>query len=159
MSKVCIVLNVNGQDYEAYVKQSALLVDVLREDLSLTGTKKGCGEGTCGSCSVIIDGKAVNSCLIYAITAQGKKITTIEGISEPGQLHPLQQSFINEGAIQCGYCTPGMIMTAKALLDSNPSPSEKEIRKGMAGNLCRCTGYTKIVKAVQNVNKQQTSVK
>jgi len=159
MSKVCIALNVNGQDYEVYVKQSALLVDVLREDLALSGTKKGCGEGTCGSCSVIIDGKAVNSCLIYAITAQGKKITTIEGISEPGHLHPLQQSFINEGAIQCGYCTPGMIMTAKALLDNNPSPSEKEIRKGMAGNLCRCTGYTKIVKAVQNVNKQQTSVK
>lgn len=125
------------------------LLDVLREVLGLTGTKEGCGEGECGACTVLVDGKPVDSCLVLIGQVQGRAITTIEGLSNGKELHPLQQAFIDEGAIQCGYCTPGMILAAKALLDSNPNPGEEEIRRSISGNLCRCTGYQKIIKAVQ----------
>lgn len=143
-----ITLLVNGKEYTTEVEPDELLVDVLRDKLGLTGTKKGCGTGDCGACTVIMAGRAVNSCLVLAVAAAGKPITTIEGIAQDGQLHPLQQSFIEHGAIQCGFCTPGMILMAKALLDENPQPTEAEVRAGIAGNLCRCTGYTKIVKAI-----------
>ena len=124
------------------------LLDTLRYDLGLTGTKEGCGDGNCGSCTVLLDGQAVNSCLVLAIEADGHEITTIEGLCQGGKLHPLQQAFIDEGAVQCGFCTPGMILTAKALLDSNPHPTEVEVRLAITGNLCRCTGYDKIVRAI-----------
>jgi carbon-monoxide dehydrogenase small subunit len=130
------------------------LVEVLREDLNLTGTKIGCQTGDCGACTVLIDGKSVTSCLTLAVEAQGREIVTIEGLA-PGaeDLHPIQDAFVKHGAIQCGYCTPGMVMSAKYLLDRNPSPTEDEIRKGLSGNLCRCTGYNKIVEAVAEVSK------
>jgi carbon-monoxide dehydrogenase small subunit len=144
-------LKVNGQIYEVSVEHNRTLLDVLRYELRLTGTKEGCSTGNCGSCTVLLDGKAVNSCLILAAEVEGKDITTIEGLAEDGKLHPLQQAFIEEGAVQCGFCTPGMILSAKALLDSNPHPTEKEIRMGIAGNICRCTGYDKIVKAILRV--------
>ena len=148
--KKLIELDVNDSLYTIAVSPHQRLVDVLREELNLTGTKKGCGAGECGSCTVLMDGVPVNSCLVLAVKAVGKKIITIEGLSEGEKIHPLQQAFIDKGAIQCGYCTPGMILTAKALLDKNPNPNEKEIRGAIAGNLCRCTGYEKIVNAVQS---------
>ena len=151
-----IELLVNGQTYVTEVEPDELLVDVLRDKLGLTGTKKGCGTGDCGACTVIIAGRAVNSCLVLAVAAAGKPILTIEGLAQDGQLHPLQQSFIEHGAIQCGFCTPGMILMAKALLDENPHPSEDEVRAGIAGNLCRCTGYTKIVRAILAVANPAT---
>jgi aerobic carbon-monoxide dehydrogenase small subunit len=144
-----IILNVNSQFYPIEVEPGDLLVDVLREKLFLTGTKKGCGTGDCGACTVIIDGATVNSCLVLAVAAEGKAITTIEGLASGEQLHPIQQAFIERGAIQCGYCTPGLTLTSKVLLDTNPHPSEAEIRLAISGNLCRCTGYTKIIEAVQ----------
>jgi carbon-monoxide dehydrogenase small subunit len=144
-----IVLLVNSRAYTLNVESDALLIDVLRDQLGLTGTKKGCGTGDCGACTIIMDGKAVTSCMILAVSAEGKTITTIEGLEQNGKLHPIQTAFIEHGAIQCGFCTPGMILTAKTLLDSNPNPTEAEIRAGIAGNLCRCTGYTKIVEAIQ----------
>lgn len=124
------------------------LLQVIREDLGLTGTKCGCERGECGSCTVLVNGLAINSCLMLAIEAEGKEILTIEGLAKNGQLHPLQEKFIELGAIQCGFCTPGMIMTAKALLDRNPKPTEEEVRREIAGNYCRCTGYDKIVEAI-----------
>lgn len=127
------------------------LLDVLRYDLGLTGVKEGCGNGNCGTCTVLLDGKAVNSCLVFVAEIEGKEITTIEGLCQQGELHPLQQAFIEEGAVQCGFCTPGFILTAKALLDSNPHPTEVEVRRAIAGNLCRCTGYDKIVRAIMRV--------
>jgi carbon-monoxide dehydrogenase small subunit len=139
---------VNGQDYEIAVEPRRTLLDVLRYELELTGTKEGCGTGSCGSCTVLMDGEAINSCLVFAVEVQGKEITTIEGLSQKDRLHPLQQAFIDEGAVQCGFCTPGVILTAKALLDSNPHPAESQIRQAIAGNLCRCTGYDKIVRAI-----------
>ena len=139
---------VNGEEYELFVDPWQTLVDVLREKIGLTGTKKSCGEGDCGACTVIMDGKAVTSCLVLAVEAQDKAIITIEGLARDGQLHPLQNAFIEHGAIQCGFCTPGMIMSAKAFLDKNPHPTEEEVRAGIAGNLCRCTGYQKIVEAI-----------
>ena len=148
-----ITLFVNEREYQLAVESDALLVDVLRDQVGLTGTKKGCSTGDCGACTVIIDGKAVTSCLVLAVAAEGKSITTIEGLEKDGKLHPVQQAFIENGAIQCGFCTPGMILTAKALLDFNPNPSEAEIRAGIAGNLCRCTGYVKIVEAIQAAAK------
>jgi carbon-monoxide dehydrogenase small subunit len=144
-----IVLLVNSRAYTLNVESDALLIDILRDQLGLTGTKKGCGTGDCGACTIIMDGKAVTSCMILAVSAEGKTITTIEGLEQNGKLHPIQTAFIEHGAIQCGFCTPGMILTAKTLLDNNPNPTEAEIRTGIAGNLCRCTGYTKIVEAIQ----------
>jgi carbon-monoxide dehydrogenase small subunit len=144
-----IELRVNQVSYRITVRPSATLLDVLRQDLGLKGTKRGCDQGHCGACTVILDGKAVNACLLLAVEAHGKKITTIEGLSSGDKLHPLQEAFVEEGAIQCGFCTPGMILSAKALLDEIREPSEEEIREALSGNLCRCTGYVKIVKAVQ----------
>ena len=143
-----IKLRVNGQEQEIMVEPRQTLLDALRYDLGLTGTKEGCGDGNCGSCTVLLDGKAINSCLVFAIEVDGQEITTIEGLFQAGKLHPLQQAFIDEGAVQCGFCTPGMILTAKAFLDSNPNPTEVEVRQAIAGNLCRCTGYDKIVRAI-----------
>ena len=142
---------VNGQARSVAVDPETRLIDVLRDHLDLTGTKEGCGEGECGACTVIMDGETVNSCLVLALQARGKQILTVEGLAQDGVLDPLQQAFINEGAIQCGYCSPGMLLSSKALLMKNPHPSEPEVRTAIAGNLCRCTGYTKIVKAVLTV--------
>lgn len=144
-----ITLSVNGDSYALSVPVNRTLLQVIREDLGLTGTKEGCGEGDCGACTVLLDGKPVNSCLVLAVEADGREVTTVEGLAKDGKLHPLQQAFIDEGAVQCGFCTPGMLLAAKGLLDENPSPSEAEIRQGIAGNLCRCTGYVRIVKAIQ----------
>ncbi len=142
-------VRVNGQDYEITGEAGRTLSDVLRYEVGLTGTKEGCGTGSCGSCTVLLDGEAVNSCLVLAIEVEGKEIITIEGLSPRDRLHPLQQAFIDEGAVQCGFCTPGIVLAAKALLDSNPHPAESEIRQAIAGNLCRCTGYDKIVRAIK----------
>lgn len=146
--KKLIRIVVNGKLFKVRVDYYRTLLEVLREDLHLTGTKNGCNEGECGACTVLLEGKAVYSCLILALDADGREITTIEGLLKEGKLDPLQQSFVEYGAIQCGFCTPGMILSAKALLEENPSPSEGEIKTALAGNLCRCTGYKKIVAAV-----------
>jgi carbon-monoxide dehydrogenase small subunit len=144
-----LVLSVNGMAHEVEVRPTARLLDVLREQLGLTGTKEGCAEGECGACTVIVDGRAVNSCVMLALQARGKEILTVEGLAEHGELDLLQQKFVEYGAVQCGYCTPGMLMSAKALLMANPVPSEQDIRIALAGNLCRCTGYSAIVAAVK----------
>jgi carbon-monoxide dehydrogenase small subunit len=154
-----IKIKVNTKEYQVEVEPSRTLLDVLRYELKLTGTKEGCSTGNCGSCTVILDGKAVNSCLVLIGEAEGKEITTIEGLAQGGKLHPLQQAFMEEGAVQCGFCTPGMILSAKAFLDSNPRPTEAEIRNGIAGNLCRCTGYDKIVRAIMRASNQQGRLK
>lgn len=146
-----IKLRVNGQEREIMVEPRQTLLDTLRYDLGLTGTKEGCGNGNCGSCTVLLDGQAVNSCLVFAIEVDGQDITTIEGLYQGGELHPLQQAFIDEGAVQCGFCTPGIIISARALLDANPRPTEAQVRQAIAGNLCRCTGYDKIVRAILKV--------
>ena len=143
-------ITVNRRDYDLTVEPWRTLLDVLRDELGLTGVKEGCVTGSCGSCTVLMDGQAVNSCLVYIAEAEGKEITTIEGLAREGELHPLQQAFMNQGAVQCGFCTPGMILTAKALLDANPRPSEAQVREAIAGNLCRCTGYDKIVRAIMS---------
>ncbi|GEA13907.1 MAG: aerobic carbon-monoxide dehydrogenase small subunit [Moorella sp. (in: firmicutes)] len=143
-------LKVNGQEYQVEAPADITLLELLRENLGLTGTKEGCGKGECGACTVLMDGRAVNSCLIPAAKADGAEILTIEGLASPeGRLHPLQEAFISEGAVQCGFCTPGMIMSAKALLDQNPHPTREEIKIALSGNLCRCTGYAKIITAVE----------
>jgi carbon-monoxide dehydrogenase small subunit len=147
--KVAISLTVNGDPYEVHVEPHRTLLDVLRDDLGLTGTNRGCNQGDCGACTVHVDGKAMNSCLVLAVDADGARVTTIEGLARSGRLHPVQQAFIDEGAVQCGYCTPGMIMTAAALLDETPDPTDEQIREGIEGNLCRCTGYEAIVRAVR----------
>ena len=144
-----ININVNGKKYDLDVQPQERLLDTLRGKLRLTGAKEGCGEGECGACTVIMDGKAVNSCMILAYQARNTNIITIEGLAQQGQLDIIQKAFVNNGAVQCGYCTPGMVMSAKALLMSNPNPSEDEIRTTIAGNLCRCTGYVNIIKAIQ----------
>ena len=146
---VNIKVNINGNPYDLNVQPNTLLLDLLRNELGLTGTKRGCETGECGACTVILDGVTVNSCMVLAAETNGKSITTIEGLENNGQLHPLQESFMEEGASQCGFCTPGMILSAKVLLDNNPNPTEEEIRMAISGNLCRCTGYTKIVKAIK----------
>lgn len=146
-----INFTINGMAQEVEVSPTMRLLDVIRDVLGLTGTKEGCGEGECGACTVLIDGNPVDSCLVLVGQVQGRAITTIEGLNNGQELHPLQRAFIEAGAIQCGYCTPGMILSAKALLDRNPNPSEEEIRRSMSGNLCRCTGYKKIVEAIQAV--------
>lgn len=143
-----IKLTVNGRLYELSVPPWGTLLSVIRDELGLTGTKEGCGLGECGACTVIMDGKTVNSCLVLAVEADGKKITTIEGLADGDKLHPLQQAFVDHGGLQCGFCTPGVIMSAKALLEEKPAPTEDDIRKGIAGNTCRCTGYTKIIESI-----------
>ena len=148
MKESKIKVKVNGEWHELAVSSRKTLLEVIREDLHLTGTKKMCDRGECGSCTVILDGRAVNSCIVLAVDAHGKEITTIEGLAEVGKLHPLQEEFVNKGAIQCGFCTPGMILSAKALLDQNPSPTEVEVKTAISGNLCRCTGYVRIVDAI-----------
>ena len=147
--KVKLHLIVNGLPYEREVEPRRTLLELLREDFELTGTKEGCGLGECGTCTVLLDGKPIKSCIALAVQANGKEVTTIEGLERPdGTLHPVQQSFIDHGAIQCGFCTPGMVLSAKALLEENPRPTELEVRRAIAGNLCRCTGYQKIVEAI-----------
>ena len=149
MAKYHITTRINGDDVEFLCAPEQTLLDVLRDDLRLTGSKEGCASGDCGACSVTIDGRLVCSCLVLAVEVGGQEIETIEGMAEPGKLHPLQQTFLEEAALQCGICTPGFLIAAKALLDKEPHPSENRIRFWLAGNLCRCTGYDKIVKAVQ----------
>ncbi len=147
--KRIIQMTVNGEPVELAIEPNRTLLQVLREDLELTGTKHGCGLGDCGACTVILDGAPVNSCLVLAVQANGREVLTIEGLEENGDLHPIQKAFVEKGAIQCGFCTSGMILSAKALLDHNPRPSEIDIRTAISGNLCRCTGYQKIVEAIQ----------
>jgi len=147
--KRVIELHVNGHAYDVVISPEDLLIDVLRQKIDLTGTKKGCGQGDCGTCTVLIDGRRTLACLTLAIACEGRSILTIEGIETDGRLHPIQQAFIDKGAIQCGFCTPGMVLSDKALIDENPDPSEHEIKAGLSGNLCRCTGYVKIVEAVR----------
>lgn len=153
MAAKLIHLTINDKEYDMAVQPNETLVDMLRYRLGLTGAKKGCGQGDCGSCTVIMDGNTVNSCLVLAVQANGAQITTIEGLETDEGLHPVQKAFIEHGAIQCGFCSSGMILSAKNLLDKNPKPSEGEIRGALSGNLCRCTGYQKIVEAVQSVAK------
>ena len=153
MTEKRIVTVVNHKKYECTIPVYMTLAEFLREELGLTGTKIGCNEGECGACTVILSGEAVNSCLVLAVEADGQEILTIEGLSG-GELHPLQQAFLDAGAVQCGFCTPGMILTAKALLDHNPHPGEEEIRKGIEGNICRCTGYNGIINAVMLASKR-----
>jgi len=162
---VKVALTVNGRSRSADVAATTTLVELLREHLGLTGTKVGCGHGECGACTVILDGEPVNSCLVFAVQCQGREVLTIEGLAEPGAhansgpghgtdgvRHPIQEAFVEAGAVQCGYCTPGMIMSAYALLASNPAPSRAEIERAISGNLCRCTGYVKIVDAIEKAS-------
>jgi carbon-monoxide dehydrogenase small subunit len=147
--RISIRLVVNGARSDITIRPSATLLEVLREDLGLTGTKEGCGVGECGACTVLMEGEPVNACLVLAVEADGKHVETIEGLSDGDVLHPIQQAFVEMGGMQCGFCTPGMILSAKALLDENKSPDEEEIRKALEGNFCRCTGYTKIIASVR----------
>ena len=156
MAKHQIQITVNGEERDLLVDPNLTLLDLLRYELGLTGTKKGCDEGDCGSCTVIVDGKVVTSCMVLAVEVDGSIITTIEGLQEGEDLHPIQQAFVDTGAVQCGYCIPGMILTTKALLDENPNPSEADIQHYLEGNLCRCTGYTKIIEAVHRAARALT---
>jgi carbon-monoxide dehydrogenase small subunit len=149
-------LTVNGEDHDLFVEPKKTLLDLLREDLELTGTKRGCDNGECGACTVLLNGQPVNACLVLAVETNGQEVLTIEGLADGPRLHPLQQAFIQHGAVQCGYCSPGMILTAKALLDENPRPTEMEVKKAIAGNLCRCGTYNKVVKAVLSVAQKDT---
>ncbi len=149
MNKITISFKINGEKKKLTIDANTTLLKLIREELKLTGTKEGCGIGECGACTVIVDGKAVNSCLVLAGQIDGSEITTIEGLAKNGELHKIQQAFIDYGAVQCGFCTPGMIMSAKALLDKNPHPTRDEIKIAISGNLCRCTGYKQIVDAVE----------
>jgi carbon-monoxide dehydrogenase small subunit len=151
MKKRAITLTVNNETCDVLVYPNRTLLEVLRDDLRLTGTKEGCGEGVCGSCTVLVNGTPVRSCLTLAVAVEGKEVTTIEGLSENQKLHPVQEAFVNHHAIQCGFCSPGMILTAYALLKENPNPTEEEIRRAISGNVCRCTGYAKIVEAVKSL--------
>lgn len=152
--KRLISLTINDTPYELAVRPNQTLADFLRYELGLTGTKKGCEMGECGSCTVLMDGRPVNSCLVLAVQADGRKVLTIEGVAPDGGLHPLQKAFVEHGAVQCGFCTPGMILSSKALLDRRPKPTETEVRTALSGNLCRCTGYQKIVEAVLSAGGQ-----
>jgi carbon-monoxide dehydrogenase small subunit len=151
--KKLVQLEINGEIFDVAVAPTAYLVEVIRETVGLTGTKKGCGIGDCGACTVLIEGKPTLSCLTLAVACQGKAITTIEGLSQGAGLHPVQKAFIDKGAVQCGFCTPGMVLSSKALLDENSAPTEDEIKSALAGNLCRCTGYAKIIEAVGYAGK------
>ncbi|MGD8413680.1 MAG: (2Fe-2S)-binding protein [Candidatus Latescibacterota bacterium] len=153
--KHLVAITVNGTPRELYVPAQRTLAEVLREELSLFGVKQGCGEGECGACTVLMDGVPVSSCLVLAVEASGCEVTTIEGVADAEGLHPLQQSFVEHGAVQCGFCTPGMILSAKALLDETPDPSEYQIRRALSGNLCRCSGYQKIVDAVSRCGPER----
>ncbi|HBB17893.1 MAG: (2Fe-2S)-binding protein [Syntrophus sp. RIFOXYC2_FULL_54_9] len=153
--KTLIELTVNDEARQAEVEPQATLLEVLRENLHLTGTKEGCGQGDCGTCIVLVDGMPVNSCLMLAADARGRTVTTIEGLQKGGKLHPLQQSFIDEGAVQCGFCSPAMILSAKALLDENPRPNQNDIKQALSGVLCRCASYKKILAAVQAVASRE----
>ncbi len=148
VKRYLVTIKVNGDNYTRVVKANTLLVNFLRNELDLTGTKKGCELGDCGSCTVLMDGKPVNSCIVLAVEADGHEFTTIEGLAQSEKLDSIQESFVENASVQCGYCTPGMIMSAKALLARNPHPTEQEVREAIAGNLCRCTGYVNIVKAI-----------
>ncbi len=148
MSKLHVSATINGEASEFLCEPQQTLLDVLRDELGLTGTKEGCGSGDCGACSVILDDRVVCSCLVLAAEAEGARITTVEGLAKGDALHPLQRQFLEHAALQCGFCTPGLLVAAKALLDRNPNPTETEVRYGLAGNLCRCTGYDKVVRAV-----------
>jgi len=152
-NKTHLTATINGEEIEFLCEPRQSLLEVLRDTVGLMGSKEGCNNGNCGSCNVILDGVLVNSCLVLAVETQGCSVTTIEGIATPAGLHPLQQKFIEHAALQCGYCTPGFIVASKALLDKNPNPSEHEVREWLAGNLCRCTGYDRIVKAVMDAAK------
>ena len=154
MKKTAITLNVNSETYDVVSYPNRTLLEVLRDDLHLTGAKEGCGEGVCGSCTVLVDGTPIRSCLTLAVAVQGKEITTIEGLSTGEKLHRVQEAFVNHHAIQCGFCSPGMILTSYALLSENPNPTEKEIRRALSGNTCRCTGYAKIVEAVKSLAEE-----
>jgi carbon-monoxide dehydrogenase small subunit len=156
--KRLLALTVNGRPTKVKVSPTWTLLRVLREELHLTATKKGCEQGDCGVCTVIMNGKTVNACLVLALQAEGKQVETIEGLGTAEKLHPLQESFIEKGAIQCGFCTPGMLMSAAALLRRNPRPNANEIREGLAGNLCRCTGYARIIKAVKAASEKAAAV-
>ena len=152
MKKIPISLSINGEEHDLYISPNRTLLEVLREELELTGTKESCGEGVCGSCTVLCDGLPLRSCLTLAAEVEGAEIITVEGLkTEDGRLDLLQQAFIDHGAVQCGFCTPGMLMSAKALINENPKPSEADIRKAISSNICRCTGYAKIVEAVKSV--------
>ena len=151
--KHIISFTLNGEPVEEYVPDSITMCDFLRKQMHLTGTKRGCEEGECGACTILLDGDAVNSCLMLAVEADGHEVVTIEGVQKNGVLHPLQREFMDKWALQCGFCTPGMIMSALSLLHENPHPTEQEIRDGIAGNLCRCTGYAKIVEAIDSAAK------
>ncbi len=153
MKEMEISFTVNKKQYRLLVPPNMTLLDVLREKLKLTGTKEGCGKGECGACTVIFNGRSANSCLILAPQADGAEILTIEGVGTIDNLHPIQKAFVDEGAVQCGFCTPGMVMSSFYLLNKNPNPTEEEIREGLSGNLCRCTGYVKIIKAVEKASK------
>ncbi len=155
MTRTKVRINLNGKWVEAETRPDRMLLDFLREDLGLTGTKKGCEEGECGACTVIMNGKTVLSCLVPALKADGTEIVTVEGLAKGEKLHPLQEAFREEGAVQCGYCTPGMLLSAKGLLDENPSPSVEEVKEAISGNLCRCTGYSKIVRAIQVASERR----
>ena len=150
MPKHAVSLKIYGDEYDLLIEPRKTLLAVIRDTVGLTGTKEGCGTGDCGACTVIVNGKSVTSCLMLAVSANGKEIMTIEGLASDGQLHPLQQEFIDKGGYQCGFCTPGFIMASKALLDENPNSSEEEIRHSLGGNICRCTGYTKLIEAVMS---------
>jgi carbon-monoxide dehydrogenase small subunit len=151
-----LTITVNGESHSLDVQPNKTLLEFLREDLGLVGAKEACDTGGCGACTVLLDGKPVYSCLVLALDGQGKEVLTIEGLAPDGQLHPLQQAFMDQGAVQCGFCTPGMILTAKALLDENPKPTEAEVRAAIAGNICRCTGYVKIVNAILAVSESDS---
>ena len=144
-----LTMRLNSEEVTIEVRPDALLVDVLRDQLELKGTKEACGEGECGACTVLLDGEPVTSCLVPALKAQGREVMTVEGLASGGELHPLQKAFIEHGAVQCGYCTAGMLMSAKALLDRNPHPTGEEVKEAISGNLCRCTGYVKIIEAIE----------
>ncbi|MBI4799539.1 MAG: (2Fe-2S)-binding protein [Desulfarculus sp.] len=154
MKKLAITLVVNDTEYELLVAPNRTLAQVLREDLGLTGTKQGCQVGDCGSCTVLLDDEPVNSCLVLAVQVSGRRVRTIEGVADGNRLHPIQEAMVEHGAIQCGFCTPGMILSAKSLLEKNPAPSTGDIRQALSGNLCRCTGYQKIVEAVADASQK-----
>ena len=147
--KLRCALRINNEDYDLYISPHRTLLEVLRDELQLTGAKESCNQGACGTCTVLLDGLPVRSCLLLALEAQGREVTTIEGLAKSGKLHPVQEAFVEHHGIQCGFCSPGMILTAKALLDENPHPTEAEIRRAISGNVCRCTGYAKIVEAIK----------
>lgn len=156
--KVELAFTVNGEAVHLAVAPGATLLDVLREELALTGTKYGCGEGECGACAVLLDGRVVNSCLVLALECAGSEVLTVEGLATHGVLHPIQQAFVEHGAIQCGYCTPGMIMTAYGLLRENPAPTEEDVKRALEGHLCRCTGYRKIIDAVLSLADSRLAI-